>query len=160
GDGTVDDQIQGSVQVLQRRPFQAIAAVQNSEVDPSGHVVEVLFSTDIDPRSLLPGDPRKFTIPGKVSNGGTGQAEQDVADGAGGSVHNPLAGFRNTRIVRVVFNNPLSPYTPQDLTVSGVKNPLGETVTSTTLRVQATATMPGILVTGKIYGPDGQPAPF
>ncbi len=160
GDGTVDDQIPGSVEVLQRRSFQAIAAVQNTEVDPSGHVVDVLFSTDVDPGTLMPADPRRFTIAGKVSNGGWVQAEQDVADGAGGTIHNPFAGLRNTRIVRVVFNNPLSPYVAQDLTVSGVKNPLGEQVTSATVRVRTSTAQPGTLVEGKVFGPDGRPAPF
>ncbi|HEY3566741.1 MAG TPA: carboxypeptidase regulatory-like domain-containing protein [Thermoanaerobaculia bacterium] len=160
GDGTVDDQIAGSVEVLQRRPFQAIAAVQNVEVDPSGHVVDVLFSADVDPRSLIPSDARKFTIPGKVSNGGSVKAEQDVTDGAGNTVHNPFDGLRNTRIVRVVFNNPLSPYTTQSLTVSGVKSPLGEQVTSATVQVQTTGAQQGTQVAGTVYGSDGLPVPF
>ena len=160
GDGTVDDQIAGSVEVLQRRPFQAIAAVQNVEVDPTGHVVDVLFSADVDPRSLIPSDARKFTIPGKVSNGGSVKAEQDVTDGAGNTVHNPFDGLRNTRIVRVVFNNPLSPYTPQSLTVSGVKSPLGEQVTSATVQVQTAGAQQGTQVAGTVYGSDGLPVPF
>ncbi len=160
GDGIVDAQIPGSVETLQRRPFQAIAAVQNVGLDPSGHVVDVLFSADVDPSALVPSDPRKFTLPGKVSNGGSVQAERDVTDGNGNNVPNPFAGLRNTRIVRVVFNNPLSPYVQQNLTVGGVTDQLGETAASTTLQVRSTATMPGTLVTGKVYGPDGRPAPF
>ena len=146
--------------MLQRRPFQALAAVQNASVDPTGHVVDVLFTSDVDPAALVPGDPRKFTIPGKVSNGGSVQAEMDVTDGAGSTVSNPFAGLRNTRIVRVVFNNPLSPYAPQEMTVSGVKDLSGAAASSTTLRVRTTATDPGIQVAGKVYGSDGQPTPF
>jgi hypothetical protein len=161
GDGTVDDQVPGTVETLQRRPFQAIAAVLNTEVDPTGHVAEVLFTTDVDPASLSPADPRHFTIPGKVSNGGWVQGEDDVMDGSGNTIQNPFKGMRNSRIVRVVFNNPLSPYTPQDLTVAGVKNPLGEQVVSTTVRVRIPNTaMPGTLVQGTVYGPDGKPVPF
>ncbi|HEV7509643.1 MAG TPA: Ig-like domain-containing protein [Thermoanaerobaculia bacterium] len=161
GDGTVDAQITGSVQTLQRRPFQALAAVLNTEVDPTGHVVEVLFTSDVDPASLAPADPRHFTIPNKVSNGGWVQSEDDVIDGSGSTILNPFKGMRNSRIIRVIFNNPLSPYTPQDLTVAGVKNPLGEQVVSTTVRVTIPSTaMPGTLVEGKVYGPDGQPVPF
>jgi protocatechuate 3,4-dioxygenase beta subunit len=160
GDGTVDDQVPGTVEVLQPRVFQALAAVQNTEVDPTGHVVDVLFSTDVDPRSLVPGDPRKFTIPGKVSNGGSVQAEQDVTDGAGNTVHNPFSGLRDTRIVRVVFNNPLSPYATRNLTVSGVKSALGAPASPATMAVEIGNPMPGILVHGKVYGPDGRPVPF
>ncbi|HEX4495559.1 MAG TPA: carboxypeptidase regulatory-like domain-containing protein, partial [Thermoanaerobaculia bacterium] len=160
GDGIVDAQISGSVEVLQRRPFQALAAVQNASVDPTGHVVDVLFTSDVDPAALVPGDPRKFTIPGKVSNGGSVQAEMDVTDGAGSTVSNPFAGLRNTRIVRVVFNNPLSPYAQQEMTVSGVTDLSGAAASSTTLRVRTTATDPGILVAGRVYGSDGNPAPF
>ncbi len=161
GDGVVDDQIPGDVETLTRRPFQALAAVQNTEVDPTGHVVEVLFTTDVDPSSLAPQDPTRFTIPGKVSNGGLVQGEQDTINRAGRSVENPFEGLRNTRIVRVIFNNPLSPYTPQNLTVKGVKNPLGEQVTATTVEVAIPGNaMPGTVVEGTVFGPDGKPVPF
>ncbi|HEY9422946.1 MAG TPA: carboxypeptidase regulatory-like domain-containing protein, partial [Thermoanaerobaculia bacterium] len=162
GDGVVDSQASPSgVETLTRRPFQAIAAVQSSEVDPTGHVVEVLFSTDVDPASLFPGEASRFTIPGKISNGGLVDVEGDVIDGAGNTVENPFEGLRNTRVVRVVFNNPLSPYTPQMLTVSRVKNPLGEQVVSTTVEVQIPdSAMDGTMVEGTVYGPDGKPVPF
>lgn len=136
GDGVVDSQASPSVQTLTRREFKAIAARQTSDSDPTGHVVEVLFSTDIDPASLFPGEASRFSIPGKISNGGLIEVEQDVLDGTGNWVQNPFEGLRNTRIVRVLFNNPLSPYTPQILTVSRVKNPLGEQVAPTPIEVQ------------------------
>ncbi|HEX6904370.1 MAG TPA: carboxypeptidase regulatory-like domain-containing protein [Thermoanaerobaculia bacterium] len=161
GDGVVDDQIPGDVETLTRRPFQALAAVLNTEVDPTGHVVEVLFTTDVDPASLFTRDATRFTIPGKVSNGGLVQGEQDTLNGAGHTVENPFEGLRNTRIVRVVFNNPLSPYAPQELTVKGVKNPLGEQVTATTVEVAIPGNaMPGTMVEGTVFGPDGKPVPF
>jgi hypothetical protein len=160
GDGETDQEIAGAVSTLARRPFSAIGAVQNSESDPTGHVVDVLFTTDVDLRSLAPRDPAHFAIPGKVSNGGWIAGEQDVIDGSGNTVENPFEGMRNSRIVRVVFNNPLSPYTPQNLTVRGVENPLGEEVVSTTLQVVTTAQHPGTLVQGTVFGPDGKPVPF
>ncbi len=161
GDGTVDDQVPGTIQILTRRPFQVLGAVLNTEADPTGHVVDVLFTSDVDWRALYPRDPRHFTIPGKVSDGANVPTEQDVLDANRNTVENFFKGLRNARIVRVTFNNPLSPYVAQNLTVREVKNPLGEQVVASTVEVHIPSTaQPGTMVSGKVYGPDGQPVPF
>jgi hypothetical protein len=159
GDGIVDDQLPGSVASLARRPFTVVAAVENSEIDPSGHIVEVLFSQDVDVASLLPRDPDRFEIPGKVSNGGLIQAEADLGGEAAGTT-NPLAGLMDSRVVRVVFNNPISPYVAQELTVRDVASTTGEQVSQQVVPVVTNADMPGTLVAGRVIGPDGEPAPF
>lgn len=165
GDGIVDSQVTGTETTLAPRPFEALAAVQNAEADPSGHVLEVLFSADIDLASLLPVDPQRFRIPGKVSNGGLVQVEKDLAVLLQTVSENPFEGLRDSRIVRVLFNNPLSPYTGHQLTVENVDSASvagtgGETVATTVLPVTTTVTAPGTLVEGTVYGPDGFPAPF
>ncbi|MBZ0090342.1 MAG: hypothetical protein K8H90_08195, partial [Thermoanaerobaculia bacterium] len=68
GDGVVDALVAPREEIVPPRPFDVIAAVQNGEVDKTGHVVDVLFTRDLDLAAL--GDPELFTLPGKVSNGG------------------------------------------------------------------------------------------
>ena len=58
--------------------------------------------------SKLPVDPSRFTIPGKVSNGGLVPVEKDVASFFEVRAENPFEGLRNTRIVRVIFDNPVT----------------------------------------------------
>ncbi|MEM7586380.1 MAG: hypothetical protein AAF560_23515, partial [Acidobacteriota bacterium] len=162
GDGLIDSEIVGSVTTLQPRPFEALAAVQSVVADPSGHVVELLFSSDVDLQSLLPRDPNRFTIPGKVSNGGLIPMEMDAGGSILGApvVENPLAGLQNNRIIKVVFDNPLSPYTSHDLTLSDISAVRGDPLVSQTLPVQTTVTAPGGQVQGQVIGPDGRPVPF
>lgn len=160
GDGVAESQLSPSQETLSPRAFDAVAAVQNAEADPSGHILEVLFSRDVDVFELNPPDPQRFRIPGKVSNGGLVQVEADVASLFETVAENPFEGLRNSRIVRVVFNNPLSPYVSHDLTVEDVTSRDGAEVVSRVLPVTTTVTQPGTLVEGTVYGPDGLPAPF
>ncbi|HEX2550304.1 MAG TPA: hypothetical protein VHK64_01810, partial [Nocardioidaceae bacterium] len=162
GDGTVDSQLPDTGTSLARRPFGVVAAVQNKEVDPTGHVIDILFTADVDLTSLLPKNPDRFKIPGKISNGGLIPVEQDVASLVAGLIaENPFEGLRNTRIVRVVFNNPLSPYVTQSLTVGSVKSTVGDTAAGSTVTVRmADDPMEGTMVAGQVFGPDGNPVPF
>lgn len=160
GDGFEDESIPGSIDEIAPRPFAAVAAVQNAEADPSGHIIEVLFSQDVDLRSLLPVDPERFTIPGKVGNGGLIQVEAELTDRFGELPDNPFAGLFNSRVVRVLFDNPISPYVEQDLTVREVTSAGGDEIAFQELPVVTTVEMPGTLVQGRVIGPDGAPAPF
>ncbi len=149
GDGAVDQQIPPLVEILTPRPFEAIAAVQEAEVDPSGHVIEVLFTGDVDMQALAERDANRFQIPSKVSNGGLIPGERGL-----------FQGLRSLRVVRVVFNNPISPYIEQDMTVDNVSSQRGEVVVGQVLPVVTTVTDPGTLVEGQVIGPDGAPLPF
>ena len=159
GDGTFESELPGSVHTVAPRAFAAIAAVQN-EIDPSGHIVEILFSQDVDIATLLPVDPSRFTIPGKVSNGGLVPVEKDVASFFEVRAENPFEGLRNTRIVRVVFDNPISPYVENHISIRDLKSVSGAEVVNATLPVQTTVTDEGTLVRGTVYGADGLPVPF
>ncbi|MEE8523957.1 MAG: carboxypeptidase-like regulatory domain-containing protein [Thermoanaerobaculia bacterium] len=162
GDGILGQPIPGTVTSLTPRPFEALAAVQNAAADPSGHVIDVLMSSDVDLQSLLPRDPNRFTIPGKVSNGGLIEMELDAGGGLLGqpAVGNPLAGLQNTRVLRVVFDNPLSPLIAHTLTIRDLIGVEGEELVQQTIAVQTTVTQPGIQVEGQVIGPDGGPVPF
>ncbi len=178
GDGIVDDQIPGSETTVTPRPFGVVSVVQDATT-VSGHAVEVLFTQDVDLQQLIPADPGRFTIPGLVSNGGLVKAEADACDGGllGGCnsdpeaeenpgtgylpgprvVTNPFKGLLNTRVVRVTFNNPVSPYKQRDLTIRDVASLTGETVSNAVVPVQTTVTDPGGIVQGSVFGPDGEP---
>ena len=165
GDGDSERDLgAGGSNILSPRPFAAVAAVQNGVVDPSGHVVDVLFTQDIEITSLLPRDPGHFVVPGKVSNGGLVPTEADIVEGllAGGTVHeNPFEGLFNTRVVRVVFDNPLSPYGVNPLTLNDIDGASGERIDHQVLpQVVTTTEHEGIQVEGTVFGPDGQPVPF
>ncbi len=165
GDGDEDARIPAHVEVVQPRRFEMVTAVQNARVDPTGHVVDVLFSGDVDLGSLYPADPTHFEIQGKLSNGGAIPTEQNSYLRppllGGEPVHrNPFEGLRDTRVVQVVFNNPLSPYLPQLLTAGGIRSVLGESAVVTHRAVRTTVTMPGGLVEGRVIGPDGAPLAF
>ncbi len=159
GDGSPETTRAGAIRPLSPRPFAVVAAVQNSEVDPTGHIVEVLLSQEIDGVTLVPRDSTRFEIPGKLSNGGVIQREVDSAPQAGQPA-NPLAGFANSRMVRVLFDNPLSPYVSQPLTVRDLTSVTGEHIVETVVPVDTTVTMDGTLVSGRVIGADGQPVPF
>ncbi|MGB6849405.1 MAG: carboxypeptidase regulatory-like domain-containing protein [Thermoanaerobaculia bacterium] len=73
---------------------------------------------------------------------------------------NPFAGLRNARVVRVAFNNPISPLVDQEITIRDVAGADGQVVTHQVLPVVTTAEMPGIQVRGQVFGPDGEAAPF
>ncbi len=160
GDGLAEQQLAGSATTLAPRPFEVVGVVQNGEVDPTGHVVEVLFSQDVALGSLLPRDPDHFVLPGKVSNGGLVAAEAQVLASAAGETGNPFAGLRNSRVVRVVFDNPLSPYVAHSLAVEDIDAAAGSHIESQIVPVLTTVTTPGTLVAGRVIGGDGQPVPF
>ncbi len=149
GDGVVDDVVPGTSAALSPRPFAVVAAVQNARVDKTGHVVDVLFSGTVDFASLVPRDPAHFEIAGKVSDGGTSTRGEGV-----------LEGFRPTRLVRVVFNNPLSPYVTHEIEVRQVRSQLGDVLASQSLPVVITATMPGTIVEGRVISSAGEPIPY
>ena len=149
GDGAVDDLIPGSASTLSPRPFEVVAAVQNARVDKTGHIVDVLFTGAVDFGSLAPRDPAHFEIAGKVSDGGTSTRGEGV-----------LEAFRPTRLVRVVFNNPLSPYVSHEVEVWQVRSHLGDVLASQSLPVVITATMPGTIVEGRVINSAGEPIPY
>ncbi|MEO8196126.1 MAG: carboxypeptidase regulatory-like domain-containing protein [Thermoanaerobaculia bacterium] len=149
GDGDFDDFVPGTLRQIPVRPFAAVAAVQNSRVDKTGHVIDVLFTGVVDFSSLLPRHPAHFEIAGKVSDGGTSTR----GEGA-------LEAFRPSRLVKVVFNNPLSPYVTHEIEVQQVASALGELVSSQVLPVVITATMPGTIVEGRVISSAGEPIPF
>ena len=160
GDGMTDSDPLGTLDPLTARPFSVLSAIQNAEADMSGHIVDVLFSQGVDLASLLPADPQRFQVQGKISNGGLIQAEQDIGSLFELIAANPFAGLYNTRIVRVIFNNPLSPYASHDLVVRDVTSVTGEEVTGATVPIQTTVSQPGELVSGTVFGPDGEPVPY
>ena len=149
GDGAFDDFVPGSSSTISTRPFAVVAAVQNARIDKTGHVVDVLFSSAVDFGSLSPRDPAHFEIAGKVSDGGTSTR----GEGA-------LESFRPTRLVRVVFNNPLSPYATHQVEVQQVRSVLGEIVSAQGVPVVITATMPGTIVEGRVISSAGVPIPY
>jgi len=149
GDGAVDALVAPREEVVPPRPFDVVAAVQNGEVDKTGHIVDVLFTRDVDLGAL--GDPALFTLPGQVSNGG-GSIQ-------GGGVFE-RSGWLPSRLVRVAFSNPLSPYVEQRLTVRDVESAAGELLGTLTTVVVPGVSMPGTLVSGRVLGAEGEPLPF
>ena len=79
-----------------------------------------------------------------------------------GDPHSPLLeGLRNTRIVRVVFDNPISPLIENDLTISDLASVSGQEIENETLPVVPAEGMDdGMQVRGTVFGADGQPVPF
>jgi hypothetical protein len=147
GDGTVDDTIPATGFPLSPRPFTVLSAIQNAALDPSGHIVEVLFSSDVDLGALLPRDPQRFRLPGRVSNGGLLPTET----GAAGA---------SSRVVRVVFDNPIPPGSGLFLEISNLRSTTGAVLGSASVPVATTVIDPGTRVAGTVYGSDGQPAAF
>ncbi|MDA8016718.1 MAG: carboxypeptidase regulatory-like domain-containing protein, partial [Thermoanaerobaculia bacterium] len=165
GDGTADRSLPALTSTLLPRPFEVISAIQNHVIDPSGHVIEVLFSSEVDLESIVPRDAARFTIPGKVSNGGITPVEQDIGSNASGQIYidNPFEGLFNPRVVRVVFDNPISPLVdPSEnlLTVSDIQDVLGRRLVGQTVPVILTVDQPGIRVEGQVIDPYGQPLPY
>ncbi|MEM9557619.1 MAG: carboxypeptidase regulatory-like domain-containing protein [Acidobacteriota bacterium] len=161
-DGQVDSTQAAFVDAVAPRIFAPIAARQDLDTDASGHVVDVLFSADVDLASLQPADAAHFTLPGYVSNGGLTPIESHRGGGVLGQpqVENPLAGLANPRVVRVVFDNPIAPSVTDPLTVSNVASIAGDQLTSDTVPLQITLPDTGIVVEGTVYDPYGQPMPY
>jgi len=153
GDGTVDTTTAGLVAPLTSTPFEVVAAVQRVDVDVSGHLVEVLFSEDVDLASLDPVDPTHFELAGNLSNGGLGEVERDIVRAFGGGVGR----LRGSRVVRVVLSNPLDPFASDPLTVRAVTSAGGALLVAQSVPLERTATQPGGPVEGQIIGADGTP---
>ncbi|HMB54240.1 MAG TPA: hypothetical protein VKU40_13050, partial [Thermoanaerobaculia bacterium] len=159
GDGIVDQQPSGALTTLAPRPFSAISAIQRATLN-SGHGIEILFSHEVDVASLVPRDAQRFELPDNVSNGGLVQREADLAAFNWKIADNKFAGLRNTRVVEVVFSNPVSPYESHTLTVRDVGSVAGDSIVETSLPVTTTVTEPGGVVEGRVVGSDGLPVPF
>lgn len=151
GDGTADEETPATGIALLPRPFVALSAVQNAALDAAGHIVEVLFSADVDLPALVPRDPQRFRLPGLVSNGGLLPSEASLASSGGA---------RGSRVVRVLFDNPIPPATGLTLAVRDVHSTDGRPLAPTDVPVTTTVTDPGTRVVGTVYGGDGQPVPF
>ncbi|MEM6795751.1 MAG: carboxypeptidase-like regulatory domain-containing protein, partial [Acidobacteriota bacterium] len=165
GDGQADRSLPGQLSSLAPRPFEVVSAIQDIKTDPSGHVVEVLFSSEVDLASLVPRDPARFTLDGKVSNGGITRVEQDIGRNALGEgvIENPFEGLFNPRVVQVVFDNPLSPLIDPALhllRVDDVRDVLGRTLSNESVQVAIRAEQLGVQVEGQVKDPYGQPLPF
>ncbi|MEO1369102.1 MAG: carboxypeptidase-like regulatory domain-containing protein, partial [Acidobacteriota bacterium] len=157
GDGLADRSEVPTLGVVDARPLEVISAIQNAELDPTGHVVDVVFSGEVDLDSL--GESERFEIPGKVSNGGLTVSERALRHGGGGGLSE--AGLNSPRIVRVVFDNPLSAILPEPLlSVRGVRDELGREISPQNVSVQLRATDQAIQVHGQVIDPYGQPLPF
>ncbi|MCH9646794.1 MAG: carboxypeptidase regulatory-like domain-containing protein [Deltaproteobacteria bacterium] len=146
GDGVVDHQIPATFGQVTRRPFEVVAALQNADVDETGHVVEVLFSRELDLDPLVPPNPSRFQIAGKLSNGGLSPQEAVSMNGSAPS-----------RVLRVVFDNPLSPFNQQQMTVRDITSLSGAHLSQQVVTLTSNLTTPGITVTGTVVGPDGEP---
>ncbi|MCG8457005.1 MAG: carboxypeptidase-like regulatory domain-containing protein, partial [Holophagales bacterium] len=161
GDGLFESSRMATLDTLARRPFQVIAAVQNDAASPSGHVVDVLFTEDVDLASLVPRDGARFSLPGNSSNGGLVPTEADLVTGmlAGNqTIDNPFEGLDNPRVVKVIFDNPVSPLITNLLTVSDLQNTRGELLPSQQVQIETRSSQQGIRLEGTVYGADGQPA--
>ena len=62
--------------------------------------------------------------------------------------------------MRVVFNNPLSPYVTHEVEVRQVGSYLGAIVAAQSVPVVITATMPGTIVEGRVISSAGEPIPY
>ena len=151
GDGVVDETLASTVGTLAPRPFVAVAARQNIDADPTGHVVDVLLSRDVDRAALATVDADRFRLPGLVSDGGALSAGE-----LSGPTGTPS---ENLRLVRVVFDNPIGP-TATDLQVAGVASADGALLVSQSVPFQVTTTVPGGVVEGTVIGGSGAPVPF
>jgi hypothetical protein len=163
GDGDTDQVAVPDVDPLAPRPFAALGAHQNVEVDPSSHVVEILFSEDLALDALLPREPGRFVLPNRVSNGGLTPTEVSQATSALGvpGIENPLEGKANQRVVRVVFNNSISPLLENMLETSDLISSQGVELGSQDIEIQfPPSTLPGARVEGAVIDPAGQALPY
>jgi hypothetical protein len=163
GDGEEDRQSLPTVSPLERRPFTVVLARLDLDHDPSGHVVDLLFSADLDLESIAPRDPDHFRIDGRVSNGGLTQVEASIAAGifGGPGVENPLEGLFNPRIVRVAFNNPINPHAAGSMLVADLLDAVGREFGEQEVEI-ALGGEPqlGATVVGQVIDPYGQPLPY
>lgn len=154
GDGVFESVSSGSFAPVAPRPFEVVAAMQNSEAEKTGHLVDVLFSRELE----LPGpsapDPARFELEANPSNGGR-PLEFDASLDPDAQLQ-----LDGTRVMRVGFRNALSPYREHLLTVRDVVSAQGETAPEQQVEVVTTAWMPGTIVEGRVIGPDGEPVPF
>lgn len=154
GDGVFESVSTGNAVTVSPRPFEVVAAVQNSEIEKTGHVVDVLFSREVELPGPVSPDPARFELEGNLSNGGLplrfnaslDPAEPELLDG--------------TRVMRVGFRNSLSPYRAHLLSVRDVVSAQGEIAPEQQIEVETTAWMPGTIVEGRVIGSDGEPVPF
>jgi len=163
GDGVEDRQALPAISPLARRPFAVVKAVHNFDVDPSAHVVDLLFSADIDLASMAPRDPGHFRVDGLVSNGGLTPREESISMGllGGPEFINPLEGLFNPRIVRVVFNNPIAPGAGTPMTVAGLLDAGGRAFGEQQVEIESgPGAQPGAAVVGQVIDPYGQALPY
>lgn len=154
GDGTFEAVHAGSTFSVSPRPFAMVAAMQNSEAEKTGHVVDVLFSRELDLEQDPFPDPARFELPGNPSNGGS------PLKFYAGEVDEIMLFLEGTRVMRVVFRNSLSPYRDHLLVGRDVVSDRGEVLPEQEIPVITTAWMPGTMVEGRVIGPDGEPVPF
>ncbi len=154
GDGTFEAVYVGSTFAVSPRPFAMVAAMQNSEAEKTGHVVDVLFSRELDLEEDPFPDPARFELPGNPSNGGS------PLKFYAGEVDEIMLFLEGTRVMRVVFANSLSPYRDHLLVGRDVVSDQGEVLPEQQIPVVTTAWMPGTMVEGRVIGPDGEPIPF
>ena len=162
GDGIYESVRSPFVDSIAPRPFQVLSAVQNIDVDHGGHVVDVLFSEELDLEGLVPRSADRFVLPENKSNGGLVPTEEDLVMGiltGFETIENPFEGLNNPRVVKVVFDNPVSPFLDNYMTVSDLINTAGETLATQNVLVETRVEGTAIQVEGIIYGPDGQPLP-
>ncbi|MEO1368365.1 MAG: carboxypeptidase regulatory-like domain-containing protein, partial [Acidobacteriota bacterium] len=132
----------------------------NDQIDGSGHVIDVLFTEDINLEYLVPRDPARFALPGNSSNGGLVPTEESLVTSrlTGSQVFdNPFDGLNNPRVVKVVFENPVSPLIANTLALSDLWNIRDEEIASQNIEVETRTTQQGARVEGTAYGSDGQP---
>ncbi len=162
GDGIYESSRSPFQDTIASRPFQVLSAVQNVVVDEGGHVIDVLFSEEIDLASMVPRSAGRFVLPDNKSNGGLVRTEEDLVLGMLSGfdvIENPFEGLNNPRIVRVIFDNPASPFFDNLLTVSNLENVEGEPLGTQEVLVETRVDVPAIQLEGVIYGPDGLPLP-
>ncbi|MEM1181520.1 MAG: carboxypeptidase regulatory-like domain-containing protein, partial [Acidobacteriota bacterium] len=160
GDGVFESSRPAVMDLIPRRPFEVISAVQNDQIDSSGHVVDVLFTEDVSLEYLVPRDPARFELPDNLSNGGLVPTEEDLVTSrlTGSQVFdNPFDGLNNPRVVKVIFENPVSPLLVNTLSVSDLWNVRDEEISPQNVEIETRTEQQGARVEGTVYGSDGRP---
>jgi hypothetical protein len=154
GDGVFETVSAGAFAAVLPRPFEVVAAVQNTEAEKTGHVVDVLFSREIELTGPVAPEPARFELDGNLSNGGRPLRFNASLDPDAPEL------LEGTRVMRVGLRNALSPYREHLLTVRDIVSAQGEVAPDQQVEVETTAWMPGTIVEGRVIGPDGEPVPF